>query len=112
MDYYSKKLTPVETNYTTRNKKNVCGGNGIEILTTFDPKNKTQSACAHGPQGIVVFFGNEKIKPKTSTMARKTCMLRFRNQTYKKNYRGRCFKQEAGLQKPKQINKTNVNQKQ
>ena len=60
-----------------------------------------------------IFFGNQKIKPKINTMAKKTCMLRFCNQTYKKKQcRGKCFKQETRLQKPKQIEKTNVNQKQ
>ena len=56
LNYYSRKLTPTETNYTTKNKKNVCNGGNIEIVTTFDAKNKTQNIDAHGPQKIVNFF--------------------------------------------------------
>ena len=41
LDYYSQKLTPTETNYTTGDKKDICGGYNIETLAAFNTKNKT-----------------------------------------------------------------------
>ena len=82
-------------------------------MATFNTKNKTQNIRAHGLLNIVKSFRNQKIEPKTNTMVKKTRMLRFCNQTYKKRKqcRGRCFEQETKLQKPKQVDKTNVDQK-
>ena len=47
LDYYSRKLTPNEANYTTGDKKNACGGNSTEILTTPDTRSKTQNVRSY-----------------------------------------------------------------
>ena len=75
LDYYSRKLTLVETNYTTGNKKNVRGGGSIETLATLDTKNKTQNVRSYGPQKINAFFRNQTVKSKTSPVVKKTRML-------------------------------------
>ena len=59
------------------------------------------------------FFRKKTIKRKINMMVGKTCILRFHDQIYKKRKQHRCrrLEQETRLQKFRQIDKTNVDQK-
>ena len=65
MNYYSKKLTPTETNYATGNKKNVCRSGNIETLTIFDTKNKnTKYWYIQTTKICCVFLETKRLNPK------------------------------------------------
>ena len=84
LDYYSKKLTPTETNYTTGNKKMFAVVVTLKYWRYFKQKikHKIFVHIDHKKLMFFFFFGNKTIKSKTSPVVKKTCMLRLRNQIY------------------------------
>ena len=110
LDYYSKKLTPAETNYITGNKKMFTIMVTLKHWRHLTQKARHKMFVHTDHKKLMFFFGNKTTESKTNPVVRKTCMLRFCNQIYKKRKqcRRRCFEQKTRLQKSKQTYKTNV----
>ena len=74
LNYYSKRLTPAETNYTIGNKKMFA-----VVVTLKHWRHLTQKIkhkmLAHIDHKKLMFFGNKTIKLKTNPVIKKTRML-------------------------------------
>ena len=75
LDYYSKKLTPAETNYTTGDKKMFAVVVALKHWRHLTQRAKHKVFVHTNHKRLMPFFKNETIKPKTSSVVKKIRML-------------------------------------
>ena len=75
LDYYSKKLIPVETNYTTGDKEMFAVVVTLKYWRHLIQGAKHKMFVHIDHKKLMLFFGNKTVKPKTSSVVKRICIL-------------------------------------
>ena len=75
LDYYSKKLTPAEANYTIGDKKMFAVVVALKHWRHLTQRAKHKMLVHIDHKGLMCFFGNKTVKPKAGPVVKRTRML-------------------------------------
>ena len=104
--YYSRKLTPVETNYTTGNKKMFAVVVTLKHWRHLTQKTEHKMLVHTDHKKLMFFLETKQLNPPQIRWLKKLACYDFAIKR-----RCRRLEQKTKLQKSKQIHKTNAGQK-